>query len=935
MGIEYWYKKQDSTGFENITNQVLTEHQIKGSESINDLPGGFSLGITPYKKYGASTILTSIDINSGDEILVLNGLKIIAHGKVWDSGRKPIFFDRKTNKAVCEFYPKVVEPDFSDHSIDSISFEDENFSVICNELFLHSDDSIGVDGVGLYKLNFDDFRVTFSSNEKGLREMCAELAQQNDLFFIVKKQLTYLPDDDRVFIIKRYIEFNSKSGSSPSENDIWGGGITTLSFRDGTIANPITGNRFTKIAAELLPEPEEDPSQIVNSIKIDCKIFASTGLSISEISAKSNTVDYDINNYASEIVNVGIWTKDNVKILSGSTSSIVKIPSRYATTIEEGNIAFFKDSSIDFFTVNSVNKVDSIYTEIGFSPSLPFTPSAGDLFQIVGNVPIYTKEEDVNYSSTGCIVEIDPKNYAKIHFLDLSEPNPTQRFFVVYRKIVDYPIRLVDKDSIKKYGLKHKEIKLDDSIILTSLEANNLASNALQLEPKITYKVPSRRYGIAPIGMALSIRVNNLIDKVLILNNIEYELITNSDYNKQPIFLQTLEFTNQTKDVNRLIARYQKLKKNTSSTKTTLNKNIKKETISISEQIRWGRTRQGLSNPIQLDATSISDISLQLNWYLVDYATSYLVEVYLDSDLTNLLFSKEVYSDSFYLVSEEEMDGNNIFYSRVKAKNNLLLLESDWSNTKAISTQIDWDYTVDDNGFYLNFANSDLTNIMNAETATSGRQNFTSDKFCGRKGIILSDNVDEINVTNSLMDWREVIKTLTLKIQFTIDPSHDFPSNHQRKLIHRGFGYYGEYWEFSMYIVTDSSANKYINILFKNAYDYYYTVFINFYKQINFLLDTIYSLIFAVDFENKLLTLVCNSDDYSSSVLVDPSGVDFASFNQFRANMYYPIFKTNTSIGNGQDASDFWKGIIYRPEVIFHAFTLASDAIIENARFGF
>lgn len=250
-----------------------------------------------------------------------------------------------------------------------------------------------------------------------------------------------------------------------------------------------------------------------------------------------------------------------------------------------------------------------------------------------------------------------------------------------------------------------------------------------------------------------------------------------------------------------------------------------------------------------------------------------------------------------------------------------------------LPSSIDWKYSNIGKGFYLNFANDNLTNIATAETATSSSNTYNT-PFYAYNGKAISGSGDTVSITNNLMGYHEAYTKLTLKCQFINQVS--LGANEIRFLFSRSIVGWGaeDGTEFHAYLITDGASNQYINVIFRNSQDYN-GKYINFYKQINFVVDTLYSFIFSVDFTNKYITMVFNDIDYSSSYNID-TNTSFSAFNQVKANLYYPIYKTDTGIGmNTFTSTQTWKGLIYRPYVNFNEYITPSQALAENAKFGF
>jgi len=588
LGLKYWYKSQLNSLYIDVTNYVT--EQVRGSNSINEMPSNFEFTLS-VPKNGSDYI----EVVSGDEIAITfdeTCASLLIHGNIIDSGIDIISFDRLRNKPFYKYNIICSQKDFSNTIIDTLDYTDTNLSVILDELMNYSDESIGSPYLSKYAVNFADYQISsFSVEKKTVREALTDLCQQIDCFW----KLNYIVslDNVNVLFVNRYIEISNKSGVMPDTSSIWQNGITTDIVKNGVISNPIVGN--TSILANIVAETElkikQDTSVICNSVELIGKIFTnndSNSLYRYDFRAEPSKFEYILNGYASDIVYVAFQLKDPkdpVRIMAGSTTTVIKIPSRYAVGIEVGNKAYFQDDdTINFYPIDTVTKIDIYYTEIGFSTPLPFTIVEGHSFEIASNVTIYEEKYNLNYSQKGVVKYVNKDTEARIKFLDLSEPPPGVFITVFYKKIQDYKIKFQNDVSKNLFGLKYKEIKLDDDIVLTQLEMDNLSSNLLVLEPKLTFSVNSKRYGLAPVGMNIPVIVNGFLNQNFILQNNSWEYL-GKDPQKQHIFNQDLDFSNIINDPENYI---KSLKKRKTTKSTELNtKNIFKELLNITESVSY------------------------------------------------------------------------------------------------------------------------------------------------------------------------------------------------------------------------------------------------------------------------------------------------------------------------------------------------------------
>lgn len=686
-GLAYWYKPQSSSVYINVSKHI--DEQIKGGEAINETPGNFSFTLkTPLDQDN-----NYINVSAGDEFAITENetnTNLIIHGQVIDSGIDILGWNNLLNTPYFKFDVVCVQKDFSLSPIDSLNFTDTNLSTILDEIMSYTDDSLGSISLQKYRVNFEDYIISsFSVEKKSSREALTDLVEQIDSFWSLK----YLVEVDLVntLFITRYIEISNKNGITPEISSIWGGGITTNSTKRGTILNPIEANRFfmQNIAAEIEAKLKKDISVICNFIELSAKIYSlgnSDSLVRYDFPAAPNKFDYDLDGYASDIVYVAFAIKDPttpVKILNNSTSTIIKITSRFATSIKIGDIAYFKDDSPNnFYPIISVNKISIAITEIGFN-TLPFTPVENNAFEIVNNQEIFEEKYDLNYAQKGVVKYTNKDQVGKLKFLDLSEPPPGVFVTVFYKKIQDQKVILKNDESIRKIGLMYKEVKLDDDMIFTQEELNNLASKLLVLEPKLSFSVISRRYGLAPIGLSIPIVINGFINTNFILEKNEWQFV-GIDPQKMPVFNNKLFFSNMINTPESYIKALKRRKATKSG--VVLAKDIIKETLKLVEIISFNIT--SLLIPTALPASNITSTTFRAN-FLTTNTDRYWIYISNNIDFTTYTVEELVISVAPGTAVYEEctLPGgiiDNQFYYKIKAVLNFTEF-SEFSNTITVN----------------------------------------------------------------------------------------------------------------------------------------------------------------------------------------------------------------------------------------------------------
>lgn len=666
MSIKYYYKAQNTDLWIDITN-CITEH-ASGDQEINNTSLNFKFKLYP--------INAEIDPNIGDDILIVeNNENIIACGYIFDNGRELIGFDKDLSQAICKFNITCLERDFSSYPIDTLSFTQTNLSVILDEFMLYTDDSISYNSQK-YQVKFSDMEIdALTVEKKTVREALTDLCDQIDAFWIIKYILQ--TDDTNIWNVYRYIEIYDKNGLTLDSSSIWNEGIQNKHLK-GTITNPITANisKIPTVPDLKSVDIKADASVIINYLELACKIYASgndTTLERKEIQAVLNQFDYDLFDYASDIIYVAFGI--NTNILSGATNVIIPIPSKDAVTIEAGNIARFPDNDPDnFYEVITVTKVNTTKTNIYFDPPLSFTPAVGQSFEIVSNVPIYRSEKEVDYSDKGVLIDTTKTSTAKLKFLDLSEPPPGISIIVYYKKIKNYAFKVINDESKGIYGLKYKQFTIDDDIVLTQDELNNLSSKLLILNPVYKFTVELYRYGIPQIGMAISVNIDNYIKENFILNSMEWQIIGNDDPNKMPIIEKTLDFSTYIGDPQKVIDRFVRNKRKATSISGQLDQIRKQvERIKVIENVTWSlNSPNTLPAPVALAAEDINNDGFKAKYNPVSGAVTHKLDVSIYEDFRSFVSgynNKNILRSGYWIVNGlHEITGTDIFYYRFRAR---------------------------------------------------------------------------------------------------------------------------------------------------------------------------------------------------------------------------------------------------------------------------
>lgn len=868
MSIKYWYKSQvESSIWVDITSQI-SKH-VEGSTTINNVPSEFTFQVSPYIKSGSSTINSDIKIQMDDKVLVIQDDSIvIAYGTVTDDGSEIIGWDYKLNQPHQRFNLKAEEDDFSASPIDRFDYTDASISSILDEIMLYTDESLN-NTIGKYILNIEDYNIAFSLEKKTPREALTELCEQIDCFWILKTSI--IPDNTEIWKVYRYIEINSRSGITPDIDSDWYDGIQNRHIRDGKIENPITENRslIPYIAGEGIPKKDPDKSMIINYIDLSCKVYESDSNTVytrnSPIPALPNLFNYQLDGYADDIKYLAIQIKTTV--LTGSTSTIVRVPSNRAANgmIQAGNKVYFPDhldvyEESSFFEVISVTEINTTYTEIEFD-TLPFTPGAGDIFEVISNVDIYRNKDDINYATKGALIDCNKSSYGKIEFLPLSEPPSGQIITAIYTKCVDYTTPIKNDESIARHGLRYKEIKIDDSIVLTRSEVQNLSSKLLQLNPVYKFSISTRRYGIVPIGLAISVKITNYITETFILNENSFEFLGAVDRNKKDVFVQNLVFSTQIGRPDKVIEKLQKLKKSTSSNASKLNQSNQKETLKIQDYITWSfNPLSGIEEPTWTpDAPTFTSItvndadSFTFTYPLQTGVNVYRIDVATDSGFTNKIpgyNNKGIFRYGTWTVNGLAETGATTVYLRMRALS-YDNIYSNYSATQTINLVIDTNLQIDANTLIALDFNEGTGSSLSSRSPATKPATIAGTTTSIWQSSAISDYSLDFNGTNNYVYTSSDNTTLTdftIRIPFRFDTgdktsqtTHVLASKYNTTGSNiNGFVFYCEY---------NSNTNK-LSLVINNSTSTWsvnkyraYEVTFNFSENIDYIVQAAFKLV--------------------------------------------------------------------------------------------
>lgn len=578
-GFVYLRKPKDSDVYADITSYVQKE--ASGGESVNTQPMKFSFETISQKSPGES----HLDIEIGDYIAIAyddSYTEVFAEGIVIDPGRQEGRWSYADGRYIYRYNVQVSQPDVSDDVVPSIEQTQINYSTAIEAFLAYADESIGSDSIAPYILYFTDYQVDAVSVQK--TPVMAGLADFVKSTGTMMRMVSYIePDATNLVKITRQLEFLPEEGIG-STSSAWATGITDDTRKTGKYLD--ASDNALKVAEGKI-EDSLDLSSIVNHLELSGHIYASddnSTLSYWTTPALFGKFEYQSPFKTTAITCVGLLIK--AKILTGSTSTTVNLPSRLSEDIQVGNLVIFPEQSLEIlYTVATKNKVDSTYTEFTFEEgTLPFTPATGDNFWRVGNYTMYDDNQETEPTS-GVAVDTTLSNEGfKLRFYEESEPPEGNDIIVFFSKIIPHTRTYKNQENINTHGLKYKEIQLPDDIVLTRSKFDELGFQLLQLKENRKITIPTRRDALMRVGTSLSLNVTDFLTDKLILRSLTWKIVGASDPFKKPAVFQTLNFETRLTSPEQLIG---KLKTPRKSTKTAENvpKYIIDEAVGILDEV--------------------------------------------------------------------------------------------------------------------------------------------------------------------------------------------------------------------------------------------------------------------------------------------------------------------------------------------------------------
>lgn len=317
---------------------------------------------------------------------------------------------------------------------------------------------------------------------------------------------------------------------------------------------------------------------------------------------------------------------------------------------------------------------------------------------------------------------------------------------------------------------------------------------------------------------------------------------------------------------------------------------------------RWSFSSSGTLEPYLNSTYDFGSVSKRIN-------RGYFSNLSINTANSTNPFEMEGFfkhSNGFFQTS-----GTHILYDSNQYAEIALALQQ---HTYSISS--DWNYSNISKGFYLNFANENLIDVLGLETATGGSNTYNSVLY-GKKALTFNGTSDYLDITNtSSNSINSQLKKITLRFQFELSQlnNNDYFIVFSRERFLQSVG------ELRFYIAKDGSGNSYLGADLYNSN--YSPTYITIKKTTNITLNTPHSVIFSLDLENKYVTFIYDTNDFSSNY--ETEGAAFSSFNAIIQNNGGV---TNTTIGRtAYNNANYYKGKLWRLSASFGEYLNPNDA---------
>jgi Tol biopolymer transport system component len=490
-------------GIYHKPSDVAAWADISSLVSLKDADYSITLGQSPLKfSIPVKDIDAEVSIADGDLIAICEDTtrfeivdKLVV-GMVTNPG-KTIPAPHPSNVWTPDFKLECSEFDFSGYDVKDYSYANTLLSVILSDIVSNTNELLGgvVNGVTIdkYELLTSDITIdSFQDENLTDREALTKLCEQNNLFWVLEWFSS--PDTTNTLKLAARIKIFDRSGLTPS-NDWSLEGINDTNLKRGTFLNPEYSGDSSQdeyLIGEKQFEFDTDKDIIKNIIIITANVVDDSAFdnSIGTLEryvtkALPNTDTYTLPYPASGVKYAGFLVPGIVTADSVPTTTAFSVAQLMADSVSVGDFVRVYDISGDVENFREVTNVTG--QVITVTPALAFTPATNDVVEVVMQDWVTIYDENLNeddYSSTGIAVNATQDKECQIRWLARSAPPPGVDFIIYYYRAIPKKKRLIHPGSIRKYGPRKLERKIDG--YFTTEQYNKLCRSLEIPEPNYT-----------------------------------------------------------------------------------------------------------------------------------------------------------------------------------------------------------------------------------------------------------------------------------------------------------------------------------------------------------------------------------------------------------------------------------------------------------------
>lgn len=385
-----------------------------------------------------------------------------------------------------------------------------------------------------------------------------------------------------------------------------------------------------------------------------------------------------------------------------------------------------------------------------------------------------------------------------------------EKVVIAYNALDDYNQTFIYDGSIDKYGIFTK--KEDLNFALTQSQLTYIETTLRKFtEPNITIELETFRPSKPLKGWNVNVNVPELdLTGIFKITRVSEVFISETgQLIDKPFRLWKVTLSNYENNLAQLLAGLKK--KNDSKAKLAINQ-VLRTAMSLALQFKWTDDPSlfGLDAPTAYGATSVTANDFNANWSYVANANDYILFVALDigfntpvSGFAGLL----VGNVTTRLVDGQDVTDNDTFYYKVKAVNNDLGLESDWSNTITVSkVTTALDVIVSVSTVSDNSGNSNTVSLIGSPSIISTGYGYGVNLDSGSKAIKVNDSssyefsnhntgifefrkdntstIRAYSKDNISEQWRTIVFDTSVRFIFT---SNNFPANPSYLIINANY----------------------------------------------------------------------------------------------------------------------------------------------------